>query len=258
MNIHFFDLDGVLWKTNAHWWIVNKDKPTKPVMRITQEEGAKCISGEWKEHGYHIKGVYDAWLSEEMFQKTNKHLLSNLDLRFDEFNEKKYLQQQAKNIEFYIDNIMHLSNINDEIAILTARGNKDNHNILLDKLNNILKNNNIKLSNKIYFVNDDSKKRLNGSSSYLKANILLEHLVGFKINDNGFFEEQDEFEHVVFYDDEWKNIETSLNLKDILYNNLNKSDTKFQKAVKERLRKNKTLLCKHILNDTTKEFLLHL
>ena len=246
MSIHFFDLDGVLWKTDAHWWIVDKNNPQKPIMRITQEEGSKCISGDWKEYGYHITGIYDAWLSEEMYKKTNKYGLLNLDLRFDEFNVKKYLSKQLKNIEFYIDNIIHLSNLTDKVAILTARGSKDNHITLLDKLSNTLINNNINLSDKIYFVNDNNKKRLIGSSAYLKANILLEHLVGFKINENGFFDEQDEFDKVTFYDDEWKNIETSLNLKNILLDVLSKSDTKYQKEVNKRLKNNKVLISNFI------------
>ena len=35
---HFFDLDGTLWELNQQAWIIDKDKPEIPLLKISQSE----------------------------------------------------------------------------------------------------------------------------------------------------------------------------------------------------------------------------
>ena len=35
-TIHFFDLDGTLWNVDGNAWIINKNKPSKPIIKLSK------------------------------------------------------------------------------------------------------------------------------------------------------------------------------------------------------------------------------
>lgn len=252
--IHFFDLDSTLWNLASKWWIVAKSNPSEPLIRITQEEGAHCLSGHYKKDNLFVEAQYPIWISASMWeeiQNLNSNIkLNDLDLRFDEFSERKHLDFQAEHMYYYLDNIKHLIRHNDTIGLLTARGGKTNHDLLLKKLRDVLWDEGVHIEDrKIYFVNDPSLKRLHSSSSELKACILAEHLLGYKIYVDGFRkEQQDLYDEVHFYDDEWKNIETCNDINKIVkkYLSLTK-DTIIVKEIEHRINNNNLKLVNYFV-----------
>ncbi len=228
-KIEWFDLDGTLWRCDAKWWIIDKTKPDVPLLRISQEEGYLYSSGFYlkDDHRIFYNGM-EAWLSNDIFdkiQKIKKIPNTRLGISYREFNDISYLTKQAHNLTIMIKNIEHLSNHSDDvtIALLTARGNKKGHEVLLNKLKEELHNSKINIKiDKIYFANDIDTVRHNGSTPEKKAMIILEHIIGYRIQNNKFIEvKQEKYDYNVLYEDEIANINAVKDIKIFLQRFLN-------------------------------------
>ena len=46
--LHFYDLDGTLWTLDNKVWILDKEEPHKPIIRLDNSEVSKIISGLYK------------------------------------------------------------------------------------------------------------------------------------------------------------------------------------------------------------------
>lgn len=212
--IHFFDLDGTLWKTGAMWRIVDLEN-NKIVFKLTQEEGQDIISGKYKESGIELpNSLYKPWISMEMWNEIIKIYpdikLEKLGVDFSEFRDEKELRKQVEKLSVLAENANHLKKDHSSVVgVLTARGNKDAHEQILSCLLEELDERGISFDeNKIYFLNDDKRSRSSGSTSFKKAKIILEHIIGYKIIDSKYTKEpQDKFNVIHFYEDEWKNFE---------------------------------------------------
>lgn len=243
--IHFFDLDQTLIKTDAKWWIVSKDNPTKPVIKITQEEGSLVSGGYYKKHGNHISyNGMEGWLSDELYDRCRNHELNSLGISTREFHEKEYIDKQADNLVVLIEHIKHLKDTKDTIAILTARGNRDDHNKVLEKLKEELDNHNLNIDfEKIYFVGDSNYCRHEGLTPEKKCYIILEHIVGFRIKDQQFVPVQQEaYDEVHFYDDEEKNVEAVLNANTYIKTFLARTDEELAEEIEKYLTEKKVKL----------------
>ena len=47
-TIHFFDLDRTLWSIDTRPWVINKNDPSKPIIRLSKEEALYILSGIYK------------------------------------------------------------------------------------------------------------------------------------------------------------------------------------------------------------------
>lgn len=210
-NIHWYDLDGVLWQTDAKWWIVDKMSPSKPIIKISQYEGSLILSGHYRSDNIFVSyNGHEGYLSKEMFLKIqSKKNISKEDIGFNwrEFTDSKIIEKQAEYIIFNIKYISHLKDTEDDVKLLTARGNKDAHDILLNKLNGELSGLNILISDSI-FINDIKFLNITGSTSVKKTMCILQSMVGYEIHDDKFVPiSVEKYDCSYFYDDEDKNIE---------------------------------------------------
>ena len=240
-KIVWLDLDNTLWQTNAKWWIINKENPEKHLLRISQEEGYLFTSGKYLKDNHEINynGI-QAWLSNDVFnkiQKIKKLKNEQLGISFREFNDISFLEKQSENLVILINNVKHLNNHSSDttIALLTARGNKKGHTVLLNKLKSSLKEHKININiDKIYFINDLETLRHDGNTPEKKCLIILEHIIGYKIENNMFIPlKQEKYDDISFYDDEEYNINAINIISNTLKNILNNTKTKSSYLVDE-------------------------
>ena len=223
-TIEWYDLDGVLWHTGAKWWVIDKNEPNIPIIKITQEEGYLCTNYVYLKDDLKIfyNGI-EGYLSKDIFskiQKVKKIELEDLGLSFREYNDISFLTKQSENMIILFKNIEHLHNHdeNTTIALLTAHGNKKGHDILLTKLKDTLKDNKLNINiDKIYFINDEDTLRHVGSTPEKKALIILEHIIGYRIKKFNFIDTiQEKYDKSILYDDESANIEQLKNINVLL------------------------------------------
>jgi len=68
--IHFFDLDRTLWSIETRLWLIDKNNPSKPLIRLSKEDSTYILSGIYKDQENMIE--YNGkvfWISDNMFEK---------------------------------------------------------------------------------------------------------------------------------------------------------------------------------------------
>lgn len=236
-KIYWFDLDGVLWTSHAMWWVIDKLNPAKPIIRISQYDGALILSGFYRHDNIFVQyNGHEGFISKDMFlkiQKIKNIEPKNIGFSWREFSDSKLIESQAKNVTINIKYIEHLKDCTSPINLLTARGNLQAHKMLLDKLNVELSKLNLSI-NKECFVNDISVQNITGSSAKRKAYFILQNMIGYELEIDKFVPIKcDKFNESYFYDDEDKNIEECLNMNLLFQTMLNNTLPALRKLIIE-------------------------
>lgn len=241
MIAHFFDLDYTLWKTSARTWIIDKNYPDNYIIRINSNEDQLLTTGYYKNDNLTINynGI-TAWISKTLYDqilsKKPNILLENIGISYREYSDEKLIQKQTKDFILYIHNIKHLNN--QTLHILTARPSMDSHKNLMDELKVYLNAFNIKIG-KQYFVNDNKHIHIIGNSSERKCLILLQHLIGYKIEGNEFVPILvDKYEDIHFYDDDELNVIACQNINKYFDNILTQTPEWLVEKIKNRVNLN--------------------
>jgi hypothetical protein len=229
-NLHLFDLDYTLWKIDAKLAVIDKNDPKNIIYRVPAEE-VNFMKEYYKSQELEVSyNGYVWYLSEkiwEAIQNNKKGIeLKDVGISFREFSDAEILENQISRTEYLLENLNHLKDKNIEIGFVTARTNKKNHKknleVLIEKIERKL---HTKVG-KVYFVNDIDNNQDSDITSFRKAKIVLEYLVGYKIKGNKFIDlKQNKCENIFFYDDCEKNIEVVKNLQTLLETMLVKTDT---------------------------------
>ena len=154
-EIAFFDLDNTLWYIQSDIWVIDKNDPSKPILKISPIEFALIRSGIYTKDDILIEYNGESFfISKDMVEriqrKKNIRLrdigISNVEL-FDEDILNK------KSVQLLLNNIKHLIGKNIEIGVLTARSDRKKHANLLNRLRLKLKEYGLEID-KIYFVSE--------------------------------------------------------------------------------------------------------
>ena len=249
--IHFFDLDGTLWGLDTKAWIILKKYPNNPLIKLSNGQLTDILFGVYKKDEIIINyNGNNYWISKQIFNKIKKSIPNikedQLGLSFIEKVNPIYY----KNLTFYKENIRHLINEKGiDIGILSGRYSEEDDNKLLALLKSELDNIGLEI-NKFYYVSDFFKPTFDNNVNFKKRNILLEHLVGFKINDDHFIPiKQDLYKEVHFYDDEFQNINTANNIQEIFEEYLRKTDDEVYNRIMLRVNDIKPLLYTYLITN---------
>lgn len=249
-DIHMFDLDGTLWDISSMAWLVDKEKPHIPILKLTSQELHLIQNGMYKKDNLLIDyNDHQYWISKEIYDRINKKKtildLNRLGVSFVEFYSDEYINNNK--IKFLMSNIRHLTGTNALICILTGRPNRERHADLLNELRLQLKSLGLELF-KIYFVSDYLHMRYEERISLNKLDILMEHLIGMKIENNKFVPlKQDTFNRVFFYDDEIRNIQYANDIQTFLERVMRNSDDEMFHLALNRIKNNEIKLINNLV-----------
>ena len=257
-TIHFFDLDGTLWSVNTNAWIIDKRKPGVPILKLKDSELKLVLSGVYINEKCYIEyndEVY--WIGKKLMDRIKK-IKPNIDMKdlglsyYEKINPQYY-----DNMKFFKNNIRHLVDETEpsDIGIISARFSDDKDKNLLNKLKEELENIGLKIS-KFYYVGDYFLPNVNIKMSTRKANILLEHLVGFHIKEDHFVPlKQDLYREVYFYDDEPNNIFIANDVQQLLDEYLvNTEEEVYNRIIKNIKEKQPRLFNNLITNNSLNRF----
>lgn len=253
--INWFDLDGVLWITDAKWWIVDKKNPDKHIIKISQYEGSLIVSGFYKKDNLfiHYNGL-DGWLSKELYDKILKIKdisIENIGFSWREFNDSYLISKQLNSLKINMTPLAHINPKIDIVNILTARSNKNAHIELLNKLENELKNKDLFINDSI-FVNDINNISIQGNSSVKKCLYILQNIIGYKIDGNKFVPIKcQDYNISNFYDDQDFNINECDNINKYLSMLLDKTMKSLKDLIISDIFERKPILNVHLV--TTNE-----
>jgi len=246
MNAHFIELDIIL-KTESKPWIVDKQNPNIPIMKMDISEFNLFKSGVYKSQGNKISfngKVF--WLSTEFMNKLKvkskkyKVDISNLGVSMQEFLNPEVIE----NIKFDIDISLFrpIINTNDDIYIICSKNKKSNFEKQISKLEEKLEEIGLKVK-KYYFISETFYNKDDDEISYLKSKLILQHLLGLKTNGDIFINEEIEnYNQITFYDDNLKSIQMCRDINTILENLLLKSEKEIKLLVKDKIKNDDNFL----------------
>lgn len=197
-----------------------------------------------------IKITYNGqeyWISKNMYEKVSKHIRikpEELGISFVEYFDKELIDSSAFDILNY--NLKHIKDEN--IIILTGRSNRRRNANLVNRLRQELLEKFGLVIYKIYYVGNKIHTYTPDYVSADKAKVILEHLIGLKIEDDVFVPiQQDKFETVYFYDDDPKNIDFAINIQKYFDKLLRKSEQSVYELVKNRIKDDKLTLITNLV-----------
>ena len=72
-KLHFFDLDGVLWSMDSRVWVIDKEEPSNPIMRLDKFETNRILSGFYIKEELEISYNGEKYhISENLFNRIKK------------------------------------------------------------------------------------------------------------------------------------------------------------------------------------------
>lgn len=248
-EIHFFDLDGTLWNMGGKVWVINKNRPNIPMFKLDSIEFALIKNGKYKQDNLEVNYNDEKYfISEELFDRINKKQkvdIESVGFSFREFFDTNYID----NLSIIIKNIIDLNNKKVDVGILSARHNQDEQKDFLNALRVKLNELNLDL-NKIYYLGERFQYGYSSVISHQKTKVLLEHLVGIKIEKDRFNPiKQDWYQTVHFYDDEPQNIYSANDIQSMLNNYLSNSEDEVFKIIMERVKNYNLTLNTHLVTN---------
>lgn len=251
IDIHWFDLDGTLWETDAMWWIIDKNDPSNFILKITQHEGSLIQGGFHISDGNKINyNGHEMWIGNDLWEKVQRKKpikIEDVGISWREFGDTALIENQANNVRFHLNRIAHLEDTTHIINLLTARGNKNAHDLLLEKLKGELDKFNISI-NKSYFTSDPTSVQIVGSTPMKKTMIMLQFIVGYQIKNGEFVPMQvDAYQNTHFYDDEDKNIEAALNINNYLRDLLKNTQPWLKEKIEQKVIEHKPTMSVNLI-----------
>ena len=252
-ELAFFDLDNTLWYIRSDVWIIDKNKPSDPILKISPIEFALIKSGVYVKDDilveYNNEKFFISRDMMERIQRKSKNIrLGDIGISYVEFFDDNILNK--KDVQLLLNNIKHLIGKDVEIGVLTARSDRKKHANLLNKLRIKLKEYGLEI-NKIYFVSESIRAVGHFDKVvYDKNKVLLEHLIGLTIENNKFLPiKKDAYNKVYFYDDVKSNILNSNNLQEYFDFLVRNSDDECIEFINNRLKNNMVTLVNNLVTN---------
>lgn len=259
MRAHFINID-ILLKTESKAWIVSKDNPNIPILKIDPWEFKVFQSGIYRNQNNRIDfngKVF--WLSTEFMNKLkvsakrNKADISNLGISMQEFLNKELIDNIPFNLN--MDIFKPIINTNDDIYIICSKNTKNNYEKAVSKLEDELKELGLVVKN-FYYTSDTFFDKDDDYTAYLKVKLLTQHLIGLKTDGDKFSNEEiKDYSHVIFYDSDKTSISLSKSINDVIEKLTMKTDDQTKLLVKEKIRSvENVLIVKEFTHNLSKKF----
>ena len=248
----FFDLNSLI-TTNSKIWIVDRDKPNKPILRITKSDFNLIKKVVYKKDNIKFEMQDESyWISKDLFDQIkikskNKNLnISRLAFSMQEFMNKDIIENNDFTI--HLENIRHLKNTSGDIYIICSKNTKNNYELIISKLEEKLKEIGLVVKS-YYYISETFYNRDEDDINNKKVRLLIQHLIGMKTDGDKFSHtEITKYDVISFYDDETRVIELAKNVNNVLQFLIENSEELVKDRVKEVLKQD---VCELVINQVT-------
>lgn len=244
----FFDINTLI-TTNSKVWIVDRDKPNKPILRIPKSDFNLIKKGVYKKDNIKFEMQDESyWISKDLFDQIKiKNLnISRLAFSMQEFMNKDIIENNDFTI--HLENIRHLKNTSGDIYIICSKNTKNNYELIISKLEEKLKDIGLVVKS-YYYISETFYNRDEDDINNKKVRLLIQHLIGMKTEGDKFSHtEITKYDVINFYDDEARVIELSKNANNVLQFLIENSEDLVKDRVKEVLKQD---VCELVINQVT-------
>jgi len=259
MNAHIIDIN-ILLQVDAKAWVVSKDSPNVPLIKLDIADFNLFKSGIFRTHNNKIQfNGKTFWLSNEFMNKIKilskkyKVDISNLGISMQEFMNPEIIENLEFNLDLTIFN--NIINTNDDIYIICSKNTKSRYKKQIEKLEDKLESLGLKIKN-YYFITTTFSNSNDDHKALIKSKIILQHLLGHKIESDKFVEENiTDYNQITFYDDDQLSIQTAKDINSVLEKYLLLTEDTVKTIVKEKIKKDDNfLIIKEHTHNKSKRF----
>jgi hypothetical protein len=259
MNAHIIDLN-ILLQVDAKAWIVSKTSPNTPLIKLDPTDFNLFKSGIFRTQNNKIQfNGKTFWLSNEFMNKIkiiakkSKVDISSLGISMQEFMNPEIIENLDFELDLSIFN--NVINTNDDIYIICSKNTKSRYTKQIEKLEDKLKSLGLKIKN-YYFISSTFSNSNDDHKALIKSKIILQHLLGHKIEADKFVEEDiTNYNQITFYDDNLLSIQTAKNINSVLEKYLLLTEDTVKTIVKEKIKKDDNfLIIKEYTHNKSKKF----
>jgi hypothetical protein len=239
MKAYFVDLDCLINVSNQVW-VVDKNKPNIPIMKLSKEDFNLFKSGIYISQGNKITFNGQVfWLPKEFYDKLKVKLkntnssLGNLAISLQEFMNKDLID----NLEFTLDEwmISKLKNRVDDIYVICSKQTKTNWESIIEKLTANLLEEGIQIKD-FYYISETFYNQKDDDIIFKKARLWLQHLVGYKTDGLKFIDEEPiRYDEIIAYDNHRITLDIKKDLNSILKTILGKTPESLSRVIKENI-----------------------
>lgn len=255
MKAHFFEINTLI-DLDGKCWIVDKNNPNKPIMKISKSDFNLMRSGIWRSHGNRIKfSGEDFWISDDLVKKIKIYTkLNDVDFGTLGISMQEFLNPEiidSKDFELKLDIIGKLKNSTDHIYIICSKQTKINYAGVIEKLLDKLKDQGI-LVKTFYNITDSFYNIDKDLVKFKIGRLLLQHLLGYKTQGEKFIDENiTKYQEIEFYDEDLDTLKIATEVNDILQTLLVGTGLGLREVIKEDLREEKPSLIVNQVSDNT-------
>lgn len=250
---HFFDLDTLI-HFEGQAWIVDKDNPNIPIMKISRSDFNLIESGIYRKQGNKMEfNGKTFWLPNQLMDKLRikaknyKANFGNLAISLQEFYNKSVIDEIKIKPNLYI--ISNLKNELDDIFVICSKQTKSNYQSVIEKLETELREIGLTIKN-FYFINENLYLIDNDDVRFKKMRLLIQHLVGFKTDGLKFETTKlNRYDKVYFYDNELDALKISDEINNLFHMLLDGTDKGLKDIIREDVKKSKPNLFINKVND---------
>lgn len=246
MKAHFFDINSLI-QVESKVWIVSKTEPNRPIVTISESDFNLIKKEIWKNTGHSIvignkKYFIKQELLEEIKIKCKKISvdITSLSFSMQEFMNSELIEKL--NYKIWKEHLVYLKNTNDDLYLICSKNTKSNYETIVKRLEEYLKELGLQFKN-YYYISETFYNRDSDEISHKKLRLLLQHLVGFKTEDDKFSNEEiSKYDEVSYYDDEKKSINFANSANDLLRFLTNNSTEEIKNNITEFVKTKKLIL----------------
>jgi len=236
MNAHFIDIDLVM-EDKSMAWIISKDKPTEPLLKVSKYKFNLFLSEIYKKFGNKISFNGKTFYLDDKTMENLKRLckkkkcnITNLGISMQEFTNTDIIDEIDVDINLEI--FKRLINKPDHIYIICSKKKKSTYTKHISKLEEELEEMGLKIEN-YYFLTETFYNRDRDKTAFLKIKLILQHLIGLKIEEDQFIREDIlKYEHISLYDDSYKTIQLADDINKVFEKFLEKTEKGVKLKVK--------------------------
>lgn len=260
ISAHFIDLDIII-QTESKPWIVSKDKPNFPILKMDSSDFKIFQSGIYQKDNNKIDfNGKSFWLSNDFMTKVKiackkyRADISNLAISLQEFLNPGIIENIPFKIDLTIFNKM--VNTDDDIYIICSKNKKSNYKKQIEKLEEELKEKGLKIKN-FYFISETFMNRDQDDIALNKVKLLIQHLIGLRTEGNTITEKEiTDYSQIYFYDDCKSSIELSKRINNVLETLLINTEKWVKSKVKEKIQsRDNTLIVKEYTHNKINKFI---
>lgn len=253
MNAYFIDIDTLLSVDNKVW-IIDKSKPSIPILKINKSDFNLIKNGIYKyldnrislnEHIYYLPDNIFNTLKIKV--KNYKADISNLAFSLQEFLNTELIE----NIDFTLNDtiIQQLKNKSGDIHIICSKNNKANYEKMILKMEKTLQENGLIIS-KYHFVSETYMNRNQDNINLNIIKIILNYTLNLNNNTNT------QYDKIYLFSDNDRLIKQSSLINDYLLK-LIKNDNELKNRIKNEIINDHYLISYKVTTNKVNPFIVN-